>query len=206
VQAAYRLRHLADGQTLRLFIAMDWESDVPVLDMLLANEYAHNQSAARLLAEQVAHAAKPKRNRGDFSRRVTCYDPGRAQLAQLAQKQQEQTEQAEQETTQETTATKEREHVLSGCYKMIDAPYARATLDNAAKTDIAASLGVLGISISPFLAFYADGKTNENIRRRAFAIIISKARTEHFLVKELLEGFLASAFLINKTQRDFYIT
>ena len=177
VQAAYRLRGLKDGQQLHLFVATDHDAGAGthgktrgriVLDMLLANEQAYTDAAARHLVGQLAHASKPKVDSRSFEREVTCYarksrhsgDSGGPLV--LVQKQK----------TQEKMQERTRNEVAPGCYQMREDPSQYKTLDNEAQTEIAGSLRELGVSISPFLARYPDDATT---RRRAFAIVESSS-------------------------------
>ena len=174
LQAAYRLRGLKDGQQLHLFVAADHDDSAEsrgrtdgriVLDMLMANEQAYTDAAARHLVGQLAHASKPKVDSRSFEREVTCYarqsrhgsaDSGGPLV--LVQKQK----------TQEKAQEKTRHAVAPGCYQMREDRSQYKTLDNDAPTEIAGSLRELGVSISPFLARYPDEPTT---RRRAFAIV-----------------------------------
>ena len=196
VQAAYRLRGLKDGQQLHLFVAADHDDSAEsrdrtdgriVLDMLMANEQAYTDAAARHLVGQLAHASKPKVDSRSFEREVTSYARQSRQSRQSRQDSSDSRDPrgsrdsrdsggplvlVQKQKTQERTQERTRHEVAPGCYQMREDPSQYKTLDNEAPTPLRPSLRELGVSISPFLAGYPLEPTT---RRRAFAIVASSS-------------------------------
>ena len=165
-QAVYRLRGLEKGQTVRIVLAsegsvLDWNQEFTLVDMLLANEQEHAESAERVLRKQLEHAKKPKESAHSFEREVTIYSED-AEALRTSEKQQQQ--------TQEKVAVATRESTRLGCFAAKHAPTAHATLQNGAKTEISDSLAALRVGLSPFLT-YTGWTERKETRRRAFAVV-----------------------------------
>jgi hypothetical protein len=158
-QAVYRLRRLAHGQTVRIVLASEGAIELPLVDLLLANEQEHAEAAEPALREQLAHAAIPKVDAGSFERRVATYD-AEAGVGRTSERQQ----------TREKVAAATGDPSRSSCFAADDLPAEHATFRNRAVTEISADLEALRVGLSPFLTF--RGWTDApNTRHRAFAVV-----------------------------------
>jgi hypothetical protein len=158
-QAVYRLRRLAHGQTVRIVLASEGAIELPLVDLLLANEQEHAEAAEPALREQLAHVAIPKVDAGSFERRVATYDAD-AGVGRTSERQQ----------TREKVAAATSDPSRSSCFAADDPPAEHETFRNGAVTGISTDLEALRVGLSPFLTF--RGWTDApNTRHRAFAVV-----------------------------------